>query len=143
AGNLPAARYAIPAERPTGEVLIASPGLTAMPEADGRTPALFVRMVVTNNSDETPWTLDTREQFAFIGGEKQSPSFVNGAKPPETALQIPRGEKKLVDLYYRLPVKIEGDEQIPQCERARSIETPSRAIAERTACDRLRIEPHY
>jgi hypothetical protein len=142
-GNLPAARYAIPAERPTGEVLIASPGLTAMPEADGRTPALFVRMVVTNNSDDTPWTVDTRQQFAFIGGEKQSPSFVNGAKPQETALQIPRGEKKLVDLYYPLPAKIEGDEQIPQFELAWTVATPSRAIAERTAFDRLRIEPYY
>ena len=142
-GNLPAARYTIPAERPTGEVLIASPGLTAMPEAESRTPALFVRMVVTNNSDDTPWTVDTRQQFAFIGGEKQSPAFVNGAKPTEAALQIPRGEKKLVDLYYRLPGKIDGDEQIPQFELAWTVGTPSRPIAERTSFDRMSVEPQY
>jgi hypothetical protein len=142
-GNLPAARYAIPSERPTGEVLIASSGLTAMPEADARTPALFVRMIVTNNSDDTPWTMDTRQQFAFIRGQKQIPAFVNAAKPSEAVLQIPRGEKKLVDLYYRLPPTVEGDEQIPQFELAWTVETPSRAIAERTSFDRMTIEPRY
>lgn len=142
-GNLPAARYAIPSERPSGEVLIASSGLSTLPESDGRAPALFVRMIVTNNSDETAWTLDTRQQFAIIGGQKQSPAFVNTAKPSESVLQIARGEKRLVDLYYRLPPKVEGDDQIPQFDFAWNVQTSTRAVADRTSFDRMSVEPAY
>jgi hypothetical protein len=142
-GSLPAARYAVPAERPTGEVLVASSGLTQMPEASGRTPALFVRMIVTNNSDDAPYVIDTAQQFAFIGGEKQSPAFVNTYKQAQPALEVPRGEKRLLDLYYRLPAKLDADDKVPQFDFAWSVQTSSRIVAERTSFDRTRVEPVY
>ena len=142
-GNLPAARYGIPAERPTGEVLIASSGLTQLPQTEVRTPAIFVRMVVTNNSDETAWTLDTAQQFAVIGGQKQSPAYVNTYNQAQPVLEIPRGAKRLVDLYYRLPPKLEGDDPVPQFDLAWNVQTGARAVAERTSFDRLKVEPMY
>src|SRR3954469_17082822 len=116
--RLPAARYSIPPERPAGEVLLASSGITQLPNSDARTPALFVRIIVTNNSDETPWTLDTRQQFAWLGGEWQTPADVNAYGQSSPNLQVARGEKRLVDLYYRLPPKAESDEQVPRFELA-------------------------
>jgi hypothetical protein len=142
-GNLPAARYGVPAERPTGEVLIASSGLTSLPEADARTPALFVRMIITNNSDDTPWTLDTQQQLAIVGGEKLSPAYVNAYQYTKPAVEIPRGEKRLLDLYYRLPGKVDADNPTPQFDFAWNVQTGSRLIAERTSFDRLTVEPVY
>jgi hypothetical protein len=143
-GTLPAARYPVPAERPTGEVLIASSGVTQLPGADGRTPALFVRMVVTNNSDDTAWIMDTRQQVAIMGGEKQAPAHVNTYNQPQPTLEIPKGEKRLVDLYYRLPPgKADGDEAVPQFDLAWNVQTGARLIAERTSFDRMTVEPVY
>ena len=141
--RLPAARYPIPPERPVGEVLIVSSGITQLPTTDARTPALFVRMIVTDNSDDVPWTVDTRQQFAWVGGEWQPPAHVNayGQSPPTIA--IARGEKRLIDLSYRLPAKAESDEQVPRFELAWTIQTAARVVAERTSFDRLRIEPVY
>jgi hypothetical protein len=141
--SLPAARYSIPPERPAGEVLIASSGITQLPNSDARTPALFVRVIVTNNSDDTPWTLDTRQQFAWLGGEWQSPANVNGYGQSSPVIQVTRGEKRLVDMYYRLPPKADGDEEIPRFELAWTIQTAARVVAERTSFDRLRVEPAY
>jgi hypothetical protein len=142
-GPLPAARYAIPAERPAGEVLVASSGLTELPGAETRTPALFVRMVVTNNSDDTTWVVDTAQQQAVIGGEKQSPAFVNTYNQKQPSLEIPRGEKRLVDLYYRLPGKVDPDDAMPEFDLAWSVQTGARLVAERTTFDRMQIEPVY
>jgi len=142
-GSLPAARYAIPAERPTGEVLIASSGLTELPGAEARTPALFVRMVVTNNSDDTTWVMDTGQQLAILGGQKQSPAYVNAYNQKQPAIEIPRGEKRLVDLYYRVPGKVDPDDAMPEFDFTWNVQTGTRLIAERTSFDRLRVEPVY
>jgi hypothetical protein len=141
--RLPAARYPIPPERTVGEVLIVSSGITQLPTTDARTPALFVRMIVTNNSDDTPWSLDTRQQVAWVGGEWQSPAHVNayGQSPP--VIQVARGEKRLVDFYYQLPAKTESDEQVPRFEVAWTIQSGARLVTERTSFDRLRVEPGY
>jgi hypothetical protein len=142
-GNLPAARYAIPPERPTGEVLIASSGLTELPGAASRTPALFVRMIVTNNSDDTAWVMDTQQQAAIIAGQKQAPAHVNTFNQPGPSLEIPRGEKRVVDLYYRLPGKVDGEAAGPQFDVAWNVQTGARLIAERTSFDRTSVEPVY
>src|SRR5258708_12305024 len=102
-GNLPAARYAVPPERPTGEVLIASSGLTQLPDVEARTPALFVRMIVTNNSDDATWTLDTQQQLPIVGGEKLAPAYANAYQYTNPPPQIPPPDKPLLHLYYPLP----------------------------------------
>ncbi len=142
-GQLPAARYAIPAERPTGEVLVASSGLTQLPGVEARTPALFVRMVVTNNSDDATWVMDTGQQVAVIGGQKLNPAYVNTYNQKQPSLEIARGEKRVVDLYYRLPDKAEADDAMPEFDFAWNVQTGTRLIAERTSFDRMRVEPVY
>src|SRR5215471_2879520 len=62
-GGLPAARYGVPPERPVGSVLVASSGLARIGFSGGAEQKMLqVRLVVSNNSDDAPWTLDTREQ---------------------------------------------------------------------------------
>ena len=141
-GELPAARYALPPEHPTGEVFIASSGLTQLPESDARAPALFVRMVVSNQSDPSPWRLDMRQQFVFIREQWERP-YVSASRQSQTVIEIPRGEKRIVDLYYRLPDKIDGDDEVPRFELAWNVLTGERFVNERLAFDRTRIEPVY
>src|SRR5690349_14281864 len=79
-GGRPAARYPIPPERPTGDVLLTSYGVSEVQPNPGgpKSRVLLVRMVVVNNSDEAPFTIDTREQFALVAGPARTPpQFVN------------------------------------------------------------------
>src|SRR5688572_13445289 len=62
--GLPAARYSVPPERPTGEVLVVSTGVTEIKPDNVPQRALFARVIVSNNSDDTTWRLDTRKQAA-------------------------------------------------------------------------------
>src|SRR5512135_1097435 len=70
--NLPAARTPIPQEAPQGAVEVASYGITHLHPGGANVPVLHVRMIVTNDGDDTPWTVDTREQFVEIEGEGRS-----------------------------------------------------------------------
>src|SRR5689334_5623664 len=78
-GGLPAARYGIPPERPLGTVLIASSGLARIGFGDGAEQRMLaVRMVISNNTDDVPWTVDTREQRAIVLGAGESrPVYAN------------------------------------------------------------------
>ena len=92
----PAAHYAIPPERPAGDVRVGSFGLTAVqPRVGGPTTTVaHVRLIVANNVDDVPWTIDTREAVLSIGGEGSSrPAFVNTDAGAPPAIQIARGEQ--------------------------------------------------
>src|SRR5688500_14300214 len=75
--GLPAARYSIPPEKPQGEVLVVSTGVTEIKPDNVPTRALFTRVIVSNNSDDTTWRLDTRKQAAIMGGNRVAPTYVN------------------------------------------------------------------
>ncbi len=141
--GLPAARYPVPPERPTGEVLVLSSGVTEMNVAEGRRRLLFVRMVVANNSGESSWTVDTRQQAASIGNQRVSPAYVNAYKQPVPIITIARGEKRAIDFYFPLPAGQDTNEEVPIFDVAWSIQTGERVVADRTSFDRLRVEPVY
>jgi hypothetical protein len=141
--GLPAARYPVPAERPTGEVLVLSSGVTEIKPSDVPTRALFVRLVVTNNSDDAAWGVDTRRQIAVLGGQRISPSYVNAYGQALPVIQVPRGDKRTIDLYYPVPAGMESNGDVPQFDVAWNIQTSGRLVAERTSFDRMRVEPAY
>src|SRR3954470_167167 len=78
AAGLPAARTAIPPERPQGAIEVVSYGVTTLRQSNAEAPALHVRAIVTNDGDSAPWQIDTTKQMLAIPGEGQSRAmFVN------------------------------------------------------------------
>jgi hypothetical protein len=142
--GLPAARYAIPAERPQGEVLVVSTGVTEIKPDNAPQRALFARVIVSNNSDETPWRLDTRKQAAVVGNTRIPPTYVNTFGQSIPVIEISKGEKRTIDFYFPVPPGTESNGDLPQFDLAWNIETGTREIAERTSFDRYRVEsPAY
>jgi hypothetical protein len=141
--GLPAGRYAIPPERPLGTVLVASPGAVKMEFAGGiRQRMLNVRLVVANNADDTPWRIDTREQRVVVPGSGESrPAYANadGGLPP--VVEILRGRKTTIDLYYPLPQDRQDPKHLPQFDVLWQVQTVERAVVERTPFERMEIEP--
>src|SRR6185436_13854360 len=102
--GFPAARYAVPPERPLGTVLVASPDVVDMKfDNDVKTRMLSVRVIVANNQDNNPWKIDTREVRAVLkdGGET-APTYVNAERQPLPIVEVRRGEKLNIELYYPL-----------------------------------------
>jgi hypothetical protein len=141
--GLPAARYGIPPERPLGTVLVASSGFARIGYSSGAEQQLLaVRMVVANNSDDTPWTIDTREQRVIVLGAGESrPVYVNADMGLSPLLQVARGQKTTIDLFYPLPADRQDPKHVPEFDVMWQVKTTERLVAERTPFDRLEIEP--
>jgi hypothetical protein len=142
--GLPAGRYPIPPERPLGTVLVASPGIATMSfQGDADANMISVRLVVENNTDDQPWQVDTREQrVIFGGGGESTPAYVNTNGESSPVLQVVRGKKVSIDLFYPLPGNA-GAEQVPEFDFFWQVHTGQRLVAERSAFDRTKVEPVY
>lgn len=143
AAGLPAARTAIPQERPQGAVEVVSYGVTDLQPGNTRVPALHVRMIVTNDGDDTPWRLDTNQQLVEVPGEGRSaPMYVNSDVQGLPDVTIARHERRVLDFYYPLPDTIRGEARLARFELLWQVETPARTVADRTSFDRVaREEP--
>jgi hypothetical protein len=141
--GLPAARYAIPPEKPQGEVLVVSTGVTEIKPQNTPARALFARVIVSNNSDDTPWTLDTRKQAAVLSGNRVAPQYVNTFGAPNPIVNIAKGEKVTIDFYFPLPAGTESNGDLSQFDLSWNIDTGGRDVAERTSFDRYRVEPVF
>lgn len=143
-----AADYQIPPTAPQGDVRLASFGLGELAPAkgsSGSTPALHLRMVVSNNSAQ-PWTVDTREQKLDIEGAGQSSAAFtatsegNGGLPVVT---VAPGSKRVIDLLFPLPPNQQSASNIPAFDAIWNVHAGTQDVIERTPFDRLQIEPAY
>jgi hypothetical protein len=140
--GLPAARIAIPPERPQGQVEVASYGITELHPSGATVPALHVRMIVTNDGDDQPWRLDTREQYVAIAGEGRSRAmYVNTNVQTLPVVAIPRHARRVLDFYFPLPDTIQSDARLPRCQLQWQVDTAAREVASSTAFDRVEPEP--
>ena len=140
--GLPAARTPIPQERPQGAIEVTSYGITELRRDDAKIPALQVRAVITNDGDDTPWTLDTTQQVVEIPGEGQSRAmFVNSDLNTLPSVTIARHERRVLDFYFPLPDTIRGESQLPKFDLLWQVNTPERTVASRTSFDRMDKSP--
>src|SRR5205823_5872901 len=105
-------------------------------------PALHVRAIVTNDGDDTPWTMDATQQLVEISGEGRSrPIFVNADVTTLPNVTIARHERRVLDLYYALPDTIRSDARLPRFDLLWQVNTPSRTVASRTSFERVDRAP--
>src|SRR5215470_17628576 len=104
AAGLPATRTPVPPERPQGAIELVSYGVTDLNREGTSIPSLHVRAIVTNDGDDTPWTMDATQQLVEIPGEGQSRAiFVNADVPTMPSVTIARHERRVLDFYFALP----------------------------------------
>jgi hypothetical protein len=141
----PAAYYRLPPQAPHGEVRIATLGIAVLQARDDehdRIHAMHVRMVVSNNDDQGPWQLDTRQQVGFLDSYGQSrPALATSSVGRPPVIDVGVGGSATVDLYYPLPDEMQGASKVPHFEVLWNVKTPGGAVAERTSFERLEIEP--
>jgi hypothetical protein len=144
-GGRYAADYQIPIDQPKGDVRIASFGFAdltpnGVPDDESHAlHALHLRMVVANNADHD-WTLNTQEQRVELSGRGQSaPAFAsadpNGSAPP--IVTIPPGRRRVVDLFFPLPVDQQVPAQIPAFDTIWTVHTATQDVSQRTPFDRI------
>jgi hypothetical protein len=134
------ARYLVPPERPDGELRVATFGMQDLrPTAGGATmPAFHVRLVVSNNGDATPWTMDTRQVLIDIAGEGSSPAvYVNSDVGSLPVVTIARGEQRVVDFFFPLPGSMQREAAIPRFDVKWQVTTSERLVAGRTPFERF------
>ena len=139
-GGQPAAAYAVPASRPEGQVRLSAPGLTRAPDG---TRAVYLRMVVTNDSARS-WLVDPAQQtIGFAGGAASAPFRVTrprGTAPvpvhPLEPIAIAPGHSQVIDLYYPLPPGTKPS-QLRPFEAAWVVNAGERTIGGRTQFRRV------
>ena len=142
--GLPAERIGIPQEAPQGTVEVASYGVTNLRTNDGEIPVAHVRMIVSNESDATPWTIDSRKQMLEIAGEGRSRAiYVNSDRDSLPVLSIAQRERRVLDFYFPLPSTVQGDAGLRHFDMLWEVDTGSRAVASRTSFDRVAEQPQY
>lgn len=138
ASGYPSAVVAIPPDAHQGTVDLSSFGITELqPEGGGAIPMLHVRMIVENDGDATPWTLDAGDQVLEIPGEAQRrPVFVNSdVQLPLVTIGL--RERRVLDFYYALPASIGDEEELGGFRVRWSVTTPSQTVSSHTSFQRI------
>jgi hypothetical protein len=110
APGAPASGFPIPREAPKGDVQVSSLGGERLSPAEGGAALyLHMRLVVQNQSDDTPWTVNVMDQVAIYDGLGRVGVAFAETTPKSTppGLQVTRGQRAQLDLYFPLPD--EGD----------------------------------
>jgi hypothetical protein len=102
-GGFPASRYVVTPQAPRGEVYVTSFGTREVDEGAG-SQLIHARMAVANQSGDGDWMIDPAQQLLVVpGGASQAPSFMEVDGRAGTTTAVPRGQKRVFDLYYRMP----------------------------------------
>ncbi|MDB4960206.1 MAG: uncharacterized protein JWP01_205 [Myxococcales bacterium] len=134
--------FQIPPEEPRGEVRVQSGGITEINSDGQKIPMMHLRLSVANNSDQNPWTVDTREQLLDIPGRgRATPRFVNTDRDRGPLLQVPRLDQRVIDLYYPLPPGVTDPDDLDGFDLVWQVRTGPRLVAQRTSFGRVNIEP--
>jgi hypothetical protein len=133
--GFPASHYAVPPESPRGEVYVTSFGTRDIGTGgDGNGPVVHVRLAVANHSGDSAWALDPGQQtLTLSGAAPRRPDFmeIDGARDGNTT--IGRGQRRVFDLYYRMPPGADGAGGVPAFDLQWQIDAGGKTVAERTS----------
>jgi hypothetical protein len=137
----PAQAYQLPPEAPQGEVRVASTGLVDLRTGDGRTTrALHVRMLITNEGDDSPWWIDLGRTSLQLAGANILPMLVN-TDATGAVIPIARRQRRMLDFYFPAPAYLRSNGQLPGFEVLWTVRTATRDVSQRTSFTRVQLEP--
>jgi hypothetical protein len=133
--GFPASHYAIPPESPRGEVFVTSFGTREIDAGGGaRSQLIHVRLAVANQQGETSWTVDPTQQLLVTpSGPPQRPDFLEIDGRSAGPTNVDRGQKRVFDLYYRLPSGVRDASALAGFELQWQVNAGAKVVAERTA----------
>jgi hypothetical protein len=113
--GFPASRYVVPPDAPQGEAFVTSFGTRDIdPNARSGAQLVHVRLAVANETGAGPWTLDPGKLLLIPpGGAPQRPDFMEIDGRQNGSTEIARGQRRVLDLYYRLPGGIPDASRLP------------------------------
>jgi hypothetical protein len=132
-GGFPAAHYGVPPEAPRGEAFVTSFGTRDIEQGAGGAQLIHVRLAVSNQSGATPWSIDPGQlTISAAGAAPQPPAFMEIDGRQNGSTEIPRGERKVLDLYYRIPGGGADARSLPSFELAWRINLGNKVFEEHT-----------
>jgi hypothetical protein len=133
----PAATYSMPAGAPSGNVQVASLGVQRIKDGAER-KQLVVRMVVTNNSDQT-WRVDPKQQVVtFADGQQRQPDLAfSSQQAASQTLEVAAGQHQSIDLLYDVPQAKHG---LDHYQLAWSVDTTAQVVSDRTSFQRQEVK---
>jgi hypothetical protein len=133
--GFPAARYAVPPNAPRGEVFVTSFGTRQVDEtSDARSDLVHVRVAVANQTGTGTWTFaPSRQLLVAQGAAPQGPEFleIDGRNPGDD--RIAPAQRKVFDLYYRMPKGASHDAIVPGFDLTWQLEADGQSVSERTS----------
>jgi len=132
AAAYPARRYVIPVARPRGQVEVQVRGIRAAAGAPW-VRWLQVRIIITNDLDDTPWQLDTGQVALTIEGQgtSQAGSVLSDVGTPPDLI-VPRGAQTTVDLFFAAPSTFAKGSS-PDCSVSWSVQTGVGEVSRETS----------
>lgn len=134
----PASHYDVPPGTPRGEVYVTSFGTREVDMGGGaRAQLIHVRMAVANHDADTDWTVDPGKQMLVASGATpQRPDFMEVDGKHDGNTTIGRGQRRVFDLYYRIPGGARDASHLPSFELQWQLEGGGQTFAERTGFTR-------
>lgn len=132
--GFPASRYVVPPEAPQGEAFVTSFGTREIdPKDRGTAQLVHVRLAVANEAGAGPWTLDPGKLLLTPpGGAPQRPDFMEIDGRQNGSTEIAQGQRRVLDLYYRLPSGLPDASRLPSFDFSWEVGLGGRDFAEHT-----------
>jgi hypothetical protein len=132
--GFPASRYVVPPEAPQGEAFVTSFGTREIdPKDHGSAQLVHVRLAVANQTGAGTWMLDPGKLLLTPpGGAPQRPDFMEIDGRQNGSTEIPPGQRRVLDLYYRLPGGLPDASRLPSFDFSWEVGLGGRVFAEHT-----------
>ena len=136
--GFPSSHYGVPAQAPAGEAFVTSFGTRDLGQgASSGNQLIHVRLAVANQSSPAVWSIDPGQlTLATPGGAPQRPDFMEIDGRQNGSTDIPSGQRKVLDLYYRVPGGAPDARAVPTFDFAWQVNLGATAFAEHTPFQR-------
>jgi len=131
--GFPASHYVVPPQAPQGEAFVTSFGTREIEQGGGGAQLIHVRLAVANDSSVVPWSVDPA-QLTLVAGNRapQRPDFMEIDGRQNGSTEIPRGERRVLDLYYRMPGGAPDARAVPSFDLAWQVNLGNKVFSEHT-----------
>jgi hypothetical protein len=132
--GFPASHYPVPPDAPQGEVFLTSFGTRAIDTGhETRGQLIHVRLAIANQAASGAWSLDPAHQLLVVPGVAPAPpDFMEIDGRHDRSPTVDPGQRRVIDLYYRMPGGARDADKLPAFELQWQINVAGKVVAEHT-----------